>query len=111
MSELSLSTGESLLVHRRRLGETQEHAAKRCHTTRYIYGQIERDVIVNGVALPCPAVMHLEPFEWCLLKRLRTGIIQAEVARRIGCSRHWLNKMERGLAPDGALVKYWKQER
>lgn len=45
--------------------------------------------------------------EACTLLRRRQGIGQRDVARGIGVSRYWLQRMEGDLAHPGAMLKYW----
>jgi hypothetical protein len=45
--------------------------------------------------------------ERCVLLRLRNSLTQRNVADRLGCTRLWVNRMERGLAPCRQLVEFW----
>jgi len=56
-----------------------------------------------------PAVERLKSHERCLIMRRRCGKTQLQVAKVLGCSRYWLNKMELGLESCDDLLWYWEQ--
>ena len=99
-----LTRGERLLIHRRRLGETQGEAAKKFGITRFRYGAWERDEI-DG---PARNIGRPKPYERCLLYRRRIGYTQVRVAKAIKRSRWWVNQMERGEVPCAELLRYWE---
>lgn len=99
-----LTRGERLLILRRRLGETQGEAAKKCGVTRFRYGAWERDEI-DG---PDRKIRRPVPHERCLLYRRRIGLTQDAVAVELGRSRWWVNQMERGDVPCKELIRYWE---
>ena len=105
---MRLSTAEHFLILRRRLGKSQSSFAHIYGWSRKHYVEFERGHI------PPPKNMHkfetlvLTKAEKCLLIRRRYGFTQAEVARRIGCSRMWVGRMERGTAPCDRLWEFLK---
>jgi DNA-binding XRE family transcriptional regulator len=101
-----LSCGERLITDRRRRKETQASAAKRLDTTPFIYGRWERD---DDDGPSIRSVRPLQMYERCLLYRRRAGTSQEKVARQLGRSRWWINKMERGLVPCEELLSYWEK--
>lgn len=108
-----MTYAEQLVLHRRRLGMNQdEYAAllSRRQGLKYTW----RDVMdaehgrknLGPVALvPSKPLPH----EWCFLQRRRRGLRQSEVAVLVGCSRPWLNRMEKGLEDCEKLVGYWRR--
>jgi transcriptional regulator with XRE-family HTH domain len=102
---LTLTRGETLLLKRKRRRETQAQAAERYHVTAKLYGMWER----GQREVPFRVMWaELKPHERCLIRRRRERITQAAMARQLGCSRWWLNRMEQGKAPADALVSYWE---
>ncbi|AAT69508.1 repressor [Alphaproteobacteria phage PhiJL001] len=51
----------------------------------------------------------IQVHEKCLIYRRRAGKTQREVARDLGVSRLWVNKMENGLESCDQLLWYWEQ--
>lgn len=102
-----LTSGERLLIDRRRRGEVQSTAADRFGVSPSMYGKWERNLVAGVGALV--RVDSLEAHERCLLYRRRTGKHQWEVARHLGRCRLWINRMERGDAPCDELIDYWEQ--
>lgn len=103
-----LPVHERLFIERRRTGQSQARAARRYGVSLYQYRQWE------NAEEPPPAgagdsVGELEPHEWCLLERLRSGLPSTKVARAAGCSRWWLTQMERGLKPADRLLAAWRK--
>lgn len=103
---IKVTRGERLLIHRRRLGQTQTEAAQREMIPVKLYGQWERDEVQADTLV---GIGPLQPHERCLLLRRRARLTQAEVAQDIGCSRWWLNRMEQGLVDADALLEYWAE--
>lgn len=101
-----LTTGERLLVDRRRREETQGEAAARHGVGRAVYGRWERS---NDRDVPAPKVGRLSPNERCLLYRRRADKTQAEVAKDLGCCRWAVNQMERNGGACDTLLWYWEQ--
>jgi len=102
-----LSSGERLIVDRRRRKETQGVAAKRLCVNAFVYGQWERDDRDDGPLIR--SVTPLKRHERCLLYRRRRGMSQIEVAHQLALSRWWLNQMERGIQPCDKLIHYWEK--
>jgi DNA-binding XRE family transcriptional regulator len=103
-----LTVGETLLISRRRSGESQEVIAKRFGMTRNCYGRLERDDedIRSGITLP--ELGELTQDEICLILRRRAGRTQEECAEEIGITRFWFNQMETGKVSCSDLVKFWE---
>ena len=101
-----LTTGEKLLLDRRRRGERQAEAAGRMKVTRVVYGRWERD---RDPGAPKVLLGRLQPHERCLIYRRRAGLTQARVADDLGCCRWLINQMESGEAPCDTLAWYWEQ--
>ena len=103
-----MTYAERLVLHRRRLGMNQDEYAARL-------GVGWRDVMdaehgrknLGPVALVPSTPL---PHEWCFLQRRRRGLRQSEVAVLVGCSRPWLNRMEKGLEDCEKLVGYWRRQ-
>lgn len=97
---------ELLLIARRRLKETQIDSAHRHDVSARSYIQWERGV----VDIPFPVTLSHVPtvVEKLLVLRRRHNLKQADLADKIGCCRWWLNQMERGIAPVGDLLNFWK---
>lgn len=98
-----LSSGEKLLIVRRRKGRTVAQAAKASKTTLYRYVRWERDQEPG----PAVAVGRLEFHEKAFLLRRRGGHSVAAFAKRLGVSAWWLSQMEAGEAPDMRLRDHW----
>jgi len=101
-----LTSGERLLIDRRRRTERQEAAALRLGVSRAVYGAWERETRSDG---PPVKIGRLKVHERCLLYRRRVGCTQAAVADGLRCSRFWVNLMEQGRAPCDDLLWYWEQ--
>lgn len=50
----------------------------------------------------------LEAFEIIWLYRRRAHVLQRVVARDLGVSRLWVNRMEMGLEDPTRLIEYWE---
>ena len=101
----TLNRGERLLIVRRRRKESQQEAATRYGTTRFIYGQWERE----GIGPAVRDFSGLLPYERCLLYRRRAGYTQEQIAEELGYCRWWVNQMERGDVSCDELLWYWEQ--
>lgn len=117
---------ERLYIHRRRLELSQPEMADILGVPTYVYVEaengdeaqvkrVERARKRTGIR-PLGRVPPLEgvkplgrvsPLEQCVLQRRRGNITQAAVAKALGVSRLWVNRMERGLADPARLIAYW----
>lgn len=98
------SRGESLVIWRRRNGLSQKQAAQVCGVSPDRYREWESGNVAS------PKRYHagqLTPQEMCILLRRRKGWTQEELARRMGCTRTWIQNMETGKAPADRLRTYW----
>lgn len=102
-----MTYAERLVLHRRRLGMNQdEYAAMQGVGWRDVMDAEHGRKNLGPVALvPSKPLPH----EWCFLQRRRRGLRQSEVAVLVGCSRPWLNRMEKGLEDCEKLVGYWRR--
>lgn len=103
-----LTVGESLLIARRRSGESQEKAAMAHGLTRNYYGRVERDCPETPHDISPPELGELTDSEACLIARRRSGMNQDECAEAIGITRVWLHQMETGKVPCSDLVEFWR---
>lgn len=101
-----LTSGETLLIDRRRRGERQGAAAQRLGVTHSMYGKHERDVVELP---PIEDLLPLKSYERCLLYRRRCEQTQEQVASELGVCRFWLNQMERGEVACDELISHWEQ--
>lgn len=101
-SSVELNHGEWLWVKRRRLGHDQVKMAEDTGISRHQYQAAEASVTGR---------LHrmLDDHERCALYRRREKITQGAVAKSLGTSRLWVNKMETGLADASKLVAFWRQ--
>jgi DNA-binding XRE family transcriptional regulator len=103
-----LTTGETLLIFRRRSGESQETIARRFDMTRNAYGRVERDDDELSGSVSLPELGELTEDEQCLILRRRSGLTQENCAEKIGITRFWFNQMETGKVSCADLVKFWE---
>lgn len=101
-----LSTGERLLILRRRRGQSQKQAAEALGVSLYCYRQWESD---EQAETDPPKVRSpkLALHEQCFLRRVRAGLSLADLAGELGLSRWWVCKMEQGKAPPERLLEHW----
>lgn len=103
-----LTANEKLRLWRRRLGMSQVQAGRRFECSGFTFGEMERGTLpVPSYAWMGPFALH--PHEKCLIYRLRAGKRQRDVALDLGCSRTWVNRMERGQENCDRLIEYWEQ--
>lgn len=107
MSTLSkLKFHEKLLIWRRRQGMDQIEAAHLYDLPVKEYRNWEKgrrpdwkDSTIH--------VRELTIKEECLILRRRSGILQRELAKKLGCHRVWINEMEKGRADATPLREFW----
>lgn len=99
-SKLEVSQGEWLTIKRRREGLTQLEMAEKLGLTRHEYQAKEANS--NG-----KLGRRLTDLEVCFIYRTRAKMSQAAVAREIGVSRLWVNRMENGEEDHGRLLDFW----
>ena len=101
-----LTIGETWFLHRRRKNMNQiEFAEKLGWSVRYVK-RLEADqtpMPQSGIAKE-----QLPAHERATIYRRRTNTTQAEIAATLGCSRAWVNKMEKGLVSADRLIEYWE---
>lgn len=100
-----LSYAERLFLARRRAGLTLGEAARRIGISERRYSLSERGL---KEYVPTAEIRgEISAVEYCVIKRRRAGLLQREVAQRIGRSRVLVVHMERGEAPVKELLAYW----
>lgn len=86
----------------------QSVAAAEYGVGRNTYIKWERDDFdTTMVPERFPAIGHVTEPEAFVILRFRSGWLVSEVAQAIGCSRYWVNQMERGKAPIARLRDFW----
>lgn len=101
-----LTTGEKLLVARRRERTTQKEEADAYGVSLYEYRRWERDVDTNGVQ---PAgIGKLLVHEAFFILRRRRGWTMQRVADAISRCKFWLRRMENGEIDVAPLAAFWK---
>ena len=104
-----ITSGEKLVVQRRRLKQNQREAAKAHGVSRNTYAAWELDLATTQ-DVPDTELSQLEDREACWLLRRRGNWSQDTIAEEIGCSRVWVANMELGQWPCTQLVEYWTNE-
>ena len=105
MKVLEITAGEKLLIERNRHKETQAQAAKRGGIKRIHYGKLERDIGRENIR---DIKMLLFDYERCVIFRIRRNISQIELARKLGCSRYTINKIENDKTKATRLINFWE---
>lgn len=101
-----LTTGEALVLHRRRLDESQTEAAARLGVGRKIYALWEVEVKeFPGVA---PTFETVAAHEIAFILRRRANKSRADMVAAVGLNRTWITAMERGDMDCSPLLNYWK---
>lgn len=102
----TLTPGELLVLHRRRLGESQTEAAKRLGVGRKLCALWEIDAKEYIGALP--DIDAVADHEVVFILRRRSGKSRADMVKAVGINRTWLTAMERGDMDCSPLKDYWK---
>lgn len=103
---MKLTKNETMLLARRRRGFTQVRAARAAGISVFRYGMMENGVLPVSKDMRV-SVGRVTPAEHCLVMRLRAGLTQVQVGKKIGRSRVWVNRMENGVEPPHELVEFW----
>lgn len=106
MIDVRPTKGERLAILRRRYGQTQHQAAVRWGVPFHRYCDWEAG---RRTDLPAIPYFKLTMPERCRLKREHSNMTQREVARLVGRSRLWVNKVEAGLVPSDRLAFFWSE--
>jgi len=104
MRTTDLTSGERLLILRRRTGRSQRDEAERRGITLYRYKRYEADEQTTQDE----PVGELKSHERCLILRRRERMSLDDLASELGVSRWWACQMEYGRAPADRLVKFWE---
>lgn len=104
MRASDLTPAERLLVHRRRLGATQDERAAALGVPLWTYRRWEA-----GTLRPTrtPTLGKLERHEIYFVARRRFGMTRKALAAELGLSEFYVTLMERGAAPVDRLAEYW----
>ena len=100
-----LTIGETWFLRRRRLGLSQLDFASTVKWPISYVKQLEADeldLIKPGVKAP------LKSYERCVIYRRRTKQTQRQIAKALGVSRAWVNRMENGTENCDRLIEYWE---
>lgn len=100
-SSVALNHGELLWITRRREGLDQVEMAEKMGVSRHKYQESEAQKTGK-------LYRRLEDHERCALYRRRTKKTQSAIAKEIGVSRIWVNRMEIGTAEVDKLLAYWR---
>lgn len=109
---LKLTSGEKLLLWRRRIGWNQKQAAKYYAVSVYNYKLAEYDKLkhfpykISDFKLLPP----LHDYEKCLIHRKRSGLTQPAAAKQIGYGRYWLRLQETGKVSCEKLLVWWNEQ-
>lgn len=103
----TLSPGEILYLYRTRREKNQVEMAAYFSCGVDVYRAWEAGVREHDVPiLPSEPMPYLS--EYCAILRRRYGFTQRELGMRIGKTRVWVNRMERGLEDCTTLLKFWE---
>ena len=103
-----LSSGESLLIQRRRASLTQAEMGANFKMSRHSYGEYERDLV--EIKTDHLSFDDLQPYEKCVILRKRAGMTQLEVALLMGLSRYWINQKEIGRVDCQDLLTFLEEQ-
>lgn len=101
-----LTTGEALVLHRRRLDESQMEAAKRLGVGRKLYALWE--IEVKELPGAAPDITEVADHEIAFIMRRRANKSRADMVEAVGFNRTWITAMERGDMDCSPLTNYWK---
>jgi len=101
---LEINQGEWLAVKRHRDGLDQVEMADRLGLTRHQYQAKEGNQ--NG-----KLKRRLSDFEACVIMRNRSKMSQGALAKELGLSRLWVNRMEKGHEDCQHLIDFWKLQK
>lgn len=104
---MNLTSHETLLIWRKRLGWNQTQAAKECRCSIFQYKLAEYGKPIEGFTYPLKT-LHLEPHEKCLIYRKRAKLKQSEVADKLGICRNWMRQQESGKIDAARLLSWWE---
>ena len=105
MNVSRLSSGQRLLILRRRKGISQRQAAAQYGVSLYKYRHWETDV----EQAPLVSVGRLADYEEFVIRRVLDGASVLELAEEMGITRTWRCRMEFGKAPLERLAEWWDQ--
>ena len=102
--KMKLTLAEKIFVWRRRLGLSQNQAAKLLGVSRSEYCSYE---LALSEKTPDKRIGEITPVEACILLRRRQKKTQRQIAQEIGICKAWVTNMEKGTAPSKKLLEYW----
>lgn len=101
-----LTTGERLVLHRRRMDESQSQAAARLGVGRKLYALWE--IEVKPFPGSAPDIDKVAVHEIVFILRRRANMSRADMVEAVGFNRTWITAMERGDMDCSPLRNYWK---
>jgi hypothetical protein len=108
-----MTYGEQMLLDRRFSFRTQVETAQRLEMPVKKYRALEQRSDHRKIPLGFRTYRwsDLLDHDRCFILRRRSKMTQAQVADALGCSRVWVNLMERGEVPCQRLVEFWNADR
>lgn len=105
------SKPEALLIYRRRIGASQEDAARQRGVSMRKYTGWEYGTRTDDCPDVRRRILPLTDAEVCFLYRRRSKMSVNALARDLGCTAYWVTRIERGREPSsvGTLLEYWEQ--
>jgi DNA-binding XRE family transcriptional regulator len=114
---VNLTNGERLMMARRRANKTQEEMRDSLGLSKLAYLRLEHDEEHVDWTKSLKETAALGPFirsidtiqlhERCHLSRLRQGMTQSALAKEVGCSKQWVQKMETAQQRCDTLLDFW----
>jgi len=106
--QIKLTTGEKIMIGRRREDMTQDDFAKSHNVTQTLVSRWESDVIEppKQVARQFRYVRNLKAGERATILRRRINLSMEKAAKEFRCSRYHVIKMEHGRANADDYLKF-----
>ena len=96
------TSGELLMIQRIRADRTQPEQADRLSISLWAYRRMEKDLD------DAPSVrLTLQEHEMLMLRRLRSRLTRANLAKKLKVSEVWIYRMETGQVACDRLREYW----
>jgi DNA-binding XRE family transcriptional regulator len=105
---MRLTPAERVFVYRMTSGLTQRQAATKWSAGFWEYRAWEENpnAVPDRVRRKLSKLDVSKHLRYVILRR-RHGMTQSDLAKAIGCSRQWINRMENDLESDQLLRDYW----
>ncbi len=106
--QLKLERYEAFIINRKRQNLKRKQIAKLAGITTSGYTSLEKEQYnKNYKHILTPIIKDLTEAEELTILRKRHGITQEQLAEEVGCTRLWVNKMEKGLVNTFLLRRFW----